>query len=88
MYAAYDQSNSTSVFHVLKSENKINLPVLCNVKRPLELQVSLLVVVYEGADCGIVATSKHSGRGVFFGDCPVLGNWASRGRGMILHLLV
>ena len=29
----------------------------------------LLVVVYECADCGIVATGEHSGGCFFFGDC-------------------
>ena len=60
---------STRVFHVLESQEMVYLPVLCNVKSPLEFQVPFLVVIDEGADCGVVATSEHSGWSIFFGDC-------------------
>jgi hypothetical protein len=50
----------THVLLVLESGEEVHLPVLCNIKAPLELQVSLLVVVYECADCGVVATSNHT----------------------------
>jgi hypothetical protein len=45
---------------VLESGEEVHLPVLCNIKAPLELQMSLLVVVYECADSGVVATSNHT----------------------------
>ncbi len=41
------------------------LPVLGDVEGPFELEVGLLVVIYECGDCCIVAASKHTRGGVF-----------------------
>jgi hypothetical protein len=60
---------STRKLYVFARKERIYLPVLCNIKCPLELQVSLLIVIYEGADCGVVATGQHSRRGILFGNC-------------------
>jgi len=57
------------------------LPVLGNVKRPIEFEVLFFVVVYERATGCVVAASEHAGWGVFFCDLTdgvrlrVCGKW-------------
>ena len=43
-------------------------PVLGDVKAPLEFQMLVLVVINEGGNGGVVASSKHAGRRVFLGN--------------------
>jgi hypothetical protein len=45
------------------------LPVLGNVEAPFEFKVLLLVIIDEGGDCVVVATSQHARRRIFFLDC-------------------
>ena len=45
-----------------------NLPFLTNVKRPFELQVSLLVVINKCAGSCVVSTSQHSRWRILLGD--------------------
>lgn len=42
------------------------LPVLGNVEGPLEFEMTFLVVVDEGANCGVVTASEHARRSIFF----------------------
>jgi len=50
MYAAYGNQILSLVC----------LPVLRNIEAPLEIQVLFLVVIYERAECGVIATGQHS----------------------------
>lgn len=43
-------------------------PVLGNVKRPLEFQVLLLVIVDEGGDSVVVTAGQHAGGSFLFLD--------------------
>lgn len=52
----------------LQLRHEGNLPVLSDIERPLELQVSLLVVVNKGRDGVIVTASQHSRGGILLLD--------------------
>lgn len=52
----------------IQHKSEVGLPVFGNVEGPLESEMSLLVIVDEGRDRGVVATGNHSGRCIFFGD--------------------
>lgn len=54
------------------------LPVLGNVKGPLEFQVFLLVVVDKGGDGVIVTAGQHTGGGLLFLDCVILSAYMSK----------
>ena len=45
------------------------LPVLGNVKGPLELEMGVVVVIHELGDGVVVATGDHAGRSFFSIDC-------------------
>lgn len=50
-------------------EMAMHLPVLGNIKRPLKLQVLVLVVINKGRVGGIMATSEHSRRSILLSNC-------------------
>jgi hypothetical protein len=51
----------TSRSRIQDSSLNPHLPVLGNVKRPLELQVSVVIIVNELGDSVVVTTSNHAG---------------------------
>jgi len=45
-----------------------SLPILGNVERPVELEMSAVIVVCESDTCLVMTTSEHAGRSLFFGE--------------------
>lgn len=50
---------------------KYNLPILGDIKGPLELEMGLLVVIDEGGSGSVVTTGQHAGWGIFLSDWGV-----------------
>jgi hypothetical protein len=55
---------STTRYYIIDTAKK-SLPILCNVERPFEQEMGLVVVVDELGDSVVVSSGEHSGGGLF-----------------------
>ncbi len=66
-----------------------SLPVLGNVKRPVELEMGFVVIIGESNACLIVTTSQYAGWSLFFREpLHVFRGLFGAGREAANHLLV
>jgi hypothetical protein len=58
------------------TSNNENLlfPVLCNIERPLELEMLVVVIVKELGDCFIVSSNHHTAWSLIFLNCTSKGS--------------